>query len=220
MAEPMGNGHIDRAIKRAPQQKRAVETYERILDVATRQLVELGVERISTNLIAAQADITVPTLYRYFPNKYAVLMALGDRLMTRQNALIAEWLEQIRKIDDPAALMDEIHSLISRTIALTRATPGALAISLSLRAVPALQDVRLNSHRAMSDAITDEFSRHLPHIPREKIWERMRLSVELSYAAIEMALEEPRVSDTRIAAETAAQMKAYWRLLLEKWQKE
>lgn len=216
----MGNGHIDRAIKRAPQQKRAVETYERILDVATRQLVELGVERISTNLIAAQADITVPTLYRYFPNKYAVLMALGDRLMTRQNALIAEWLEQIRKIDDPAALMDEIHSLISRTIALTRATPGALAISLSLRAVPALQDVRLNSHRAMSDAITDEFSRHLPHIPRKEIWERMRLSVELSYAAIEMALEEPRVSDTRIAAETAAQMKAYWRLLLEKWQKE
>jgi AcrR family transcriptional regulator len=216
----MGNGHIDRAIKRAPQQKRAVETYERILDVATRQLVELGVERISTNLIAAQADITVPTLYRYFPNKYAVLMALGDRLMTRQNALIAEWLEQTRKVDDPAALMDEIHSLISRTIALTRATPGALAISLSLRAVPALQDVRLSSHRAMSDAITEEFSRHLPHIPRKEIWERMRLSVELCYAAIEMALEEPRVSDTRIAEETAAQMKAYWHLLLAQWQKE
>lgn len=216
----MNEGRIDLAIKRAPRQKRAVETYERILDVATKQLVEIGVERISTNLIAAEAGVTVPALYRYFPNKYAVLMALGDRLMTRQNALIAEWLEQTREVDDPAALMDDIYSLISKTITLTRATPGALAISLSLRAVPALQDVRLSSHRAMSDAITDEFSRHLPHIPHDEIWDRMRLSVELSYAAVEMALEEPKVSDTRIAKETAAQIKAYWRQQLALWQKE
>ena len=213
----MTNEPVDLAIKRAPRQKRAVETYERILDVATKLLVEIGVERISTNLIAAEAGITVPTLYRYFPNKYAVLMALGDRLMTEQNVLIAEWLERARAVDSAEALMDDIHFLISRTIELTRATPGALAISLSLRAVPALQDVRLSSHRAMSDAITDEFHRHLPGVPRTEIWERVRISVELSYAAIEMALEEPRVGDARIAEETAIQMKAYWRQQLAQW---
>lgn len=216
----MSNAPVDLAIKRTPRQRRAVETYERILDVATKLLVEIGVERISTNLIAVEAGITVPTLYRYFPNKYAVLMALGDRLMTAQNVLIAGWLEQMHEVTNPEALMDDIYSLISDTIEVTRATPGALAISLSLRAVPTLQDVRLSSHRAMSDAITDEFHRHLPNVPRVEIWERVRISVELSYAAIEMALEEPRVSDSRIAEETAAQMMAYWRHQLTQWQKE
>jgi len=216
----MSDTPIDLSIKRAPRQKRAVETYERILDVATRLLVEIGVERISTNLIAADADVTVPTLYRYFPNKYAVLMALGDRLMARQNVLIAEWLERMRGETAPEALMDDIHSLIWGSIEVTRETPGALAITLSLHAVPALQDVRLSSHRAMSDAITDEISRHFPDISREEIWERVRLSIELCYAAIELALEEPKVDPARIAEETAAQTKAYWRHLFAQWQKE
>ena len=216
----MNETPIDLSIKRAPRQKRAVETYERILDVATRLLVEIGVERISTNLIAAEADVTVPTLYRYFPNKYAVLMALGDRLMARQNVLIAEWLERMRGETAPEALMDDIHSLIWSSIEVTRETPGALAITLSLRAVPALQDVRLGSHRAMSDAITDEIGRHFPEIPRKEIWDRVRISIELCYAAIELALEEPKVDPTRIAKETAAQTKAYWRHLLVQWTKE
>ena len=59
--------------KNKPQQERAKRTYEAILASAAKLLVEVGIERISTNLIAEEAGITVPALYRYFPNKYAVL---------------------------------------------------------------------------------------------------------------------------------------------------
>ena len=55
--------------KNKPQQARAKRTYEAILASAAKLLVEVGVERISTNLIAEDAGITVPALYRYFPNK-------------------------------------------------------------------------------------------------------------------------------------------------------
>lgn len=207
----MTRGPVDLAIKRAPRQKRAIETYERILDVAAQLLCEIGVERISTNLIAAGAGIKVPTLYRYFPNKYAVLMALGDRLMTHQNAVIEEWLARSAENPKPDALIADILFLIERTIEVTRAEPGALAISHALRALPPLQDVRIASHRMMSDVIVERIGALLPHTSRDELWPRIRLSIELCYAAIEMALEEPKVDAATVASETSAHIQAYWR---------
>ena len=43
-----------------PRQGRAVATRERLLDVAGQLLGEVGVERISTNLICARAGMTPP----------------------------------------------------------------------------------------------------------------------------------------------------------------
>ena len=56
--------------KRAqPKQERAQATYERLLDVAGALLGEVGLDRISTNMICARAGLTPPALYRYFNNK-------------------------------------------------------------------------------------------------------------------------------------------------------
>ena len=77
--------HVELLEKNKPRQARAKRTYEGILTAAAQLLVEIGVERISTNLIAERAGITVPALYRYFPNKYSVLHALGAVLMDSQN---------------------------------------------------------------------------------------------------------------------------------------
>ncbi|MCE9651342.1 MAG: TetR/AcrR family transcriptional regulator [Parvibaculum sp.] len=207
----MASEPVDLAVKRAPRQKRAVETYERILDVATRLLAEVGVERISTNLIAAEAGIKIPTLYRYFPNKYAVLMALGDRLMTHQNDVIVEWLARDDDTVKPEALIEDIGFLIDGTIAATRDFPGALSIMLALRAVPTLQNVRLGSHRMMTDIVVERLLPRLPHVARDELWPRIRLSVELIYAAVEMALEEPKVDAATVGRETGIQIQIYWR---------
>tara|TARA_R110002124_G_scaffold45865_3_gene138233 strand:+ start:6178 stop:6828 length:651 start_codon:yes stop_codon:yes gene_type:complete len=216
----MPAGSFDLTIKRAPRQKRAVETYERILDVSTRLLTELGVDGLTTNLIASEAGVKVPTLYRYFPNKYAVLMTLGDRLMAAQNVIIEQWLDRSEENRSPGALIEDIEFLIEGTIRVTRAEPGALAISLALRAVPALQNVRLTSHRMMTDLITARIGDRLTGVPRDLLWPRIRLSLDLAYAAVEMALEEPRVDDELIATETSRQIRAYWTAQLDIWLKE
>src|ERR1700679_586070 len=80
-------GHV------APQQERAVQTRDHLLDVAGELLGEVGFENISTNMICARAGMTPPALYRYFKDKYAVLEALGERLMARQNAVLFAWLD-------------------------------------------------------------------------------------------------------------------------------
>src|SRR5580658_2946195 len=78
----------------APQQERAVQTRDHLLDVAGELLGEVGIENISTNMICARAGMTPPALYRYFKDKHAVLETLGQRLMDRQNALLFAWLDR------------------------------------------------------------------------------------------------------------------------------
>ncbi len=52
---------------------------ERILDAARLVLVEEGYERATTNRVASRAGISPGSLYQYFPDKQAVLVAVIDR---------------------------------------------------------------------------------------------------------------------------------------------
>lgn len=200
---------VDLEQKTQPRQKRAIATYERLLDVAARLLEEEGVERISTNLIAEKAGITPPALYRYFPNKYAILRALGDRLMQRQNALFNAFLA--RRYTDKSRRVPATEAFLKETLKVTREQPGALAIMRAMRAVPSVQHVRTNSHREVTDIWTDDLVTRFPHVPRETLWAKARLTVEFGYAAIEMAMEETtRPGPDTVLREAALNLTAYW----------
>lgn len=202
---------VDLEPKARPRQKRAIETYERLLDVAAQLLEDVGVERISTNLIAEKAGVTPPSLYRYFPNKYAVLRALGDRLMEQQNDIMMDWLDQADASGgNKAAFLEQSADLLQKTLDVTLAHPGALAIMRSLRAVPAVQQVRLDSHRKVTDAWVDALQKTFPDIPRETLWAKARMTVELGYAAIEMAMEEDMLSPETILREASESNRKYW----------
>lgn len=188
----------------APRQDRAVQTYERLLDVAGELLAEVGVERISTNLICARAGVTPPALYRYFSDKYAVLEALGRRLMDRQNAVLFAWIQRHapRGLE---AMADGLEELLRETAAVTAAEPGAVWIGRALRAAPRLAPVRIESHRQVTDRLADACAPLRPDIPREILWRRLRIAVELGYALDEMLAEEPGL-DPQAAIADAARM--------------
>jgi AcrR family transcriptional regulator len=206
------NKNIDLEPKQKPRQKRAIATYEKLLDVAAHLLEEVGFERISTNLIAENAGITPPALYRYFPNKYAVLRALGDRLMQRQNDVFDANLEKTGS--DVGAQVDATETLLLDTLKVTLEQPGALVIMRALRAVPTLQEVRLASHHQVTDAWCPVIRPLLPDLSDEEVWAKARLSVELGYAAIEMAMEESKPSPETILKEAAIALEAYWSAIL------
>jgi AcrR family transcriptional regulator len=191
-----------RAAVVAPRQERALQTYERLLDVAGELLAELGIERISTNLICARAGMTPPALYRYFRDKYAVLEALGRRLMNRQNAVLFAWLDKY----GPAgldALSEAVEELMRETARVTASEVGAVWTLRALRAVPQLTHVRIESHRLVTDRMAEVYAPLLPDMPREVLWRRLRISVEFGFAADEMLNEEtliPREDIIRDAA--------------------
>ncbi|MDR6833702.1 MULTISPECIES: TetR/AcrR family transcriptional regulator [unclassified Sphingopyxis] len=195
------------AIKRPPQQDRAHLTRERLLDVAGTLLTEVGIERISTNMIAARAGLTPPALYRYFGDKYAVLEALGRRLMDRQNDVLEGWLAR-HASGGIAAMADHIGDLLAENAAVTRAEPGAVWILRALHASPRLVHVRLASHRHVTDRLADACAQHLAAPDRRPLWSRLRLAVELGFAADEMLYEEDRVSGAVVLTDVAAMLRA------------
>lgn len=179
---------------RLPRQKRSQATFERLLDAAGHLLEEVGVERISTNLVAARAGVSPPTLYHYFDDKYALLTALGERLMATQNALVTV---------DPDVDEAGIARILLDHVSLTRASPGGAWVMRMLRAVPQLAEVRLNSHRQLAAAMTDAALAHDASADRSLVETRMRLVVDLGFAAIELALDEPSLDAQAVMAEAA-----------------
>src|SRR5579885_157414 len=191
MSEPAARrpaGH-----RRPPRQERAVQTYERLLDVAGALLAEHGIERISTNQICARAGMTPPALYRYFRDKYAVLEALGRRLMNRQNAVLFDWLDRYAP-QGLEALGEAVEELLRATAAVTASEPGAVWTLRALRAVPQLAHVRIESHRLVTDRMVEAYAPLLPDMARETLWRRVRISVEFGFAVDEMLNEETLIA--------------------------
>jgi AcrR family transcriptional regulator len=186
----------------APQQERAVQTRDHLLDVAGELLGEIGIENISTNMICARAGMTPPALYRYFKDKHAVLETLGQRLMDRQNEALLGWLERYTP-DGIEALTTHLEDLMRETARITRAEPGGVWIERALRASPKLAHVRVASHQFVTDRITDAFASLLPGVPRKALWRRVRLTVEFGYATDEMLDEEDRISRNDIFRDAA-----------------
>lgn len=66
-------------LRRTPTQARSRERVERILDTASAIVVEHGIEGLTTRGIAAAADVPIASLYQYFSDRDAILLALVER---------------------------------------------------------------------------------------------------------------------------------------------
>jgi AcrR family transcriptional regulator len=65
--------------RRTPQQARAQNKVDLILEAATRLIQRGGMDGLTTNAIAEAAGVSIGTLYQYFDNRDAVLEALSGR---------------------------------------------------------------------------------------------------------------------------------------------
>jgi AcrR family transcriptional regulator len=192
------------ATKKQPAQQRATETYELILDVTAQTLADVGIERLSTNLVCERAGLSPPALYRYFPNKYALLSELGQRLMQRQNERIDHWITLDVFSGGIESLERAVEGLILDTYQVTLETVGGVWIMRALRAVPALQQVRLASHAAVTHEQALLLAKALPKASAAELKLVSRIVVELIYATVEMIFDEPL--DVKAVARTVAGM--------------
>jgi AcrR family transcriptional regulator len=196
--------------KNKPQQERAKRTYEAILTAAGELLVEVGVERISTNLVAVRAGITVPALYRYFPNKYAVLNALGAALMDKQNEIFQQWFDHYLALGDLQLLLDNVYELLKRTHDVTRDQVGGLEVVQALRAVAPLKEVRLASHRLAAGQLAGIVGELLGRPVDALIIAQTRLTIDAGYAIVEIALEDDSLPTETLLREGSRMMQLYW----------
>jgi len=185
--------------KRAPTQTRALETCERILDAAANLLADVGIERLSTNLICERAGLSPPALYRYYPNKYAVLAELGVRLMMSQNELLEKWATPATMKLSAAKFEERIRQLFLDTLEMTRKSIAGEWITRALRAVPSLAPVRIESHDHVTGLLVAAFAIAYPAVPTARVRLVSRLAIEVMYSAQELLVDDTTLDAVEVA---------------------
>ena len=79
--------------RRIPQQARAGETVSLILEATAQVLEAGGLPAFTTNAVAERAGVSIGTLYQYFADKNAILLALARQQMTVGLASIGRALQ-------------------------------------------------------------------------------------------------------------------------------
>lgn len=98
------------ALRRTPRQSRGQRRIALILDAAERLFAEHGYDTVTTNAIAARAGTAIGSLYQYFPNKEAILVALVARFQEQMRAAFDAALDSAEResLDPLGALLDRV----------------------------------------------------------------------------------------------------------------
>lgn len=211
-------GAVPLGTKLKPSQSRARNTFEIVLSTAGELLGEVGFERLTTNLVCERAGLTPPALYRYFPNKYAILSELGRRLMKAQDEAVFTWMQAGGLT---SASMEEAvrknRQMQEQVNEITRQMPGGVWIMRALRAVPLLREIRVASRDTVAEQLSKNLRALYPAVPQEELFRAARLTTEVMYAATEMVLEEPDQDEGRINEEVCWMVALYYNRLAEQY---
>lgn len=124
--------------RREPVQQRARERTQQILDTTARLLEEVGVDDLTTILIAKELDISVGSLYHYFPNKHAIMFALVERWLVE----MAKAMDDIESLElEKMDLEQFVDAAIDRMLQVYRAEKAVLPLAQALWSIPELRDL-------------------------------------------------------------------------------
>lgn len=106
---------------REPVQHRSRQTVRFILEAAVQVFESQGIAGGTTARIAERAGVSVGTLYQYFPNKQAVLQALGEAHVAEAAAQIAALLARVAAEDWPLPAL--LQAVVEVAVALHAGNP-------------------------------------------------------------------------------------------------
>ncbi|MER6682856.1 TetR/AcrR family transcriptional regulator [Streptomyces olivaceoviridis] len=107
------------------RQARGERRIAQLLEAAAQVFCTTGYTTASTNAIARAAGVSPGTLYQFFPNKEAIAIELGDRLMHEMREAYGEALAPV----DPATPLEEaIGSAVDRFMAFNTDHPVFFAL--------------------------------------------------------------------------------------------
>lgn len=98
--------------RKAPRQDRSKATVDALLGATARVLVHDGYDRASTNRVAAEAGVSIGSLYQYFPSKEALVAAVIERHTEEICAGLEEVMRQVAAEPMPVVIRALVSALI------------------------------------------------------------------------------------------------------------
>lgn len=195
--------------RREPQQARSRERLERILDATGELLGETGVDGLSTRMIAARAGVNVATIYQFFPNKYAVIAALVERIADR---LLRRHQELIGSVQPGGPLREVNEHILGGFAAAILEIPGFFSIRRAMSALPELaesQAIEERTKQAIRERITQQLLLRDPNVSdaqRDLIAQTM---IQMTLSMLELSTQVPPEQRDAVLAELRTLMVSY-----------
>jgi AcrR family transcriptional regulator len=105
------NAHV-LEMRKQPQQIRSQRRVEKILAAAIEMFREVGFDAATTNEIAARAEVSIGSLYQFYPNKSAILNALGTRCLADLRLLLDQAIAEDSLEIPFEALLDRVFAAL------------------------------------------------------------------------------------------------------------
>jgi AcrR family transcriptional regulator len=134
-----------------PVQQRAKDTVDLILDNAASLLQEVGVDAFNTNLLAERAGVAVRSVYRYYPNKLAVIVALAERQAMEWQEIFSQLL--IPFADPEEEPFEAWDAVLDAYASYIEGKDGRSAIHRAMQALPQLAEINRQDNDALAVAI-------------------------------------------------------------------
>jgi AcrR family transcriptional regulator len=156
MKNAIAGSNLDLELRKEPKQARARRTYEQILSTTAILLDEVGLDGINTNLIAEKAEVNISAIYKYFPNKYAILSTLAMRLNDKQTQLTLEYMSELKA---STSWQDMLSGMVDTMIEGTRHEKGLVALQSAMLATPGLKAIYRKSNADVADVFMKAFEK-------------------------------------------------------------
>ena len=101
--------------RKLPQQQRSKQIVEAIVEASRKILLEEGAEHLNTNHVAEVAGVNIASLYRWFPNKEAIIQSTFEALVEEE---IKDLLTMHASLhfEEPVSINDAITYIIDPLI--------------------------------------------------------------------------------------------------------
>lgn len=159
--------------RRAPGQDRSRATLQSIMDASASLIAAHGLDAVSMTQIANLAGMSKASLYRYFPNKQALLLAHAERSFKSHREEMQAVMQHGK--DPEQMLRDGIDHYCKKHTS----NPFLLNLRAAIHADPILSELDLKDSRENAALLSEFLNQHFPQLDQSVIETRSLLTMEL-----------------------------------------
>jgi AcrR family transcriptional regulator len=175
----------------SPIQARSEKTRLDIIKAAIKIIDEQGIGALTTRRIAAETNMAIASVYRYFPNKEAILFAIINDWYER----IVQLYEKFDAMDTQGMTWKEFFNLLDYDSFFTAPEYSAgyryWSVIVSSQAVPELHELDKRHEDRIVNYIATFLQRFGSTWPLEDLTNLARLYFHTSDAAFMLSISQP-----------------------------
>ena len=179
---------VELGLRSTPRQARSRATMERILSVSAELLEAVGVEGFNTNLLAERAGVGVRAIYRYFPNKLAILVALAEAFGEAER----DWIGDLRQLGTDGDWRAAAARAIDGYYEAASRQRGFAALRAAANATPELRELDRLGNKALEDDLAEGLAGLGVVLAPAHLSALCRTIMETSNRMLDIALQSPR----------------------------